>query len=103
MVMLELKRRDIPLDRDVIFLAESGEEGNVQYGIEFMVNEHLDVIEAEYYLAESADELLHVFSTIPVQIRENKERMEVSAVFTAIGALLALAAVALGLRWNPLP
>ncbi len=53
MVMLELKRRDIPLDRDVIFLAESGEEGNVQYGIEFMVNEHLDVIEAEYYLAEA--------------------------------------------------
>ena len=62
-----------------------------------------EMTEAEYYLAESADELLHVFSTIPVQIRENKERMEVSAVFTAIGALLALAAVALGLRWNPLP
>jgi acetylornithine deacetylase/succinyl-diaminopimelate desuccinylase-like protein len=53
MVMLELKRRGIPLDRDVIFLAEAGEEGNTQYGIEFMVNEHLDVIEAEYCLAEA--------------------------------------------------
>ena len=62
-----------------------------------------EMTEAEYYLAESADELLHVFSEIPVQIKENKVRMEVSAVFTAIGALLTLAAVALGLRWNPLP
>ncbi len=53
MVMLELKRRNVPLDRDVIFLAESGEEGNTQYGIEFMVNEHLDAIEAEYCLAEA--------------------------------------------------
>lgn len=58
---------------------------------------------AEYYLAESADELLEVFSTIPVQLRKNTVRMEVSAVFTAIAALLAVVAVALGLRWNPLP
>ena len=58
---------------------------------------------AEYYLAESADELIDVFATIPVQLRKNTVRMEVSAVFTALAALLALAAVALGLRWNPLP
>ena len=58
---------------------------------------------AEYYLAESADELIDVFATIPVQLRKNTVRMEVSAVFTALAALLVLAAVALGLRWNPLP
>ncbi|MCY4529688.1 MAG: VWA domain-containing protein [Chloroflexi bacterium] len=58
---------------------------------------------AEYYLAESADELLDVFATIPVQLRKNTVRMEVSALFTALASLLALAAVALGLRWNPLP
>ena len=58
---------------------------------------------AEYYLAESADELLQVFSTIPVRFREETVRMEVSAAFTAIAALLALAGVAFGLRWNPLP
>ena len=58
---------------------------------------------AEYYLAESADELLEVFSTIPVQFRKNTVRMEISAVFTAIAGLLVLVAVALGLRWNPLP
>ena len=52
MVMLELKRLDVPLERDVIFLAESGEEGNTRYGIEFMVNNHLPKIQAEYCLAE---------------------------------------------------
>src|SRR4029077_20420253 len=36
-VFLELHRRKIPLDRDVILLAEAGEEGTTQYGIDFMV------------------------------------------------------------------
>ena len=62
-----------------------------------------EITEAEYYAAESADELLEVFSTIPVQSEDKKVRMEVSAVFTAIGALLTLCAVALGIRWRPLP
>ena len=62
-----------------------------------------EITGAEYYLAESADELIQVFSTIPVQIEKKKVRMEVSAVLTAISALLALSAVALGLRWSPLP
>ena len=37
MVMLMLKRQNVPLDRDVIFLAESGEEGSTRVGIQFMV------------------------------------------------------------------
>jgi len=52
MVMLTLKRLNIPLARDVIFLAESGEEGATQYGIEYMVNNHFDKIDAEFCLAE---------------------------------------------------
>ncbi|MCH8174413.1 MAG: M20/M25/M40 family metallo-hydrolase [Proteobacteria bacterium] len=52
MIMLELKRNNIPLDRDVIFLAESGEEGATEFGIEFMVNNHFDKIDAEFCLAE---------------------------------------------------
>lgn len=52
MVMLELKRQNVPLDRDVIFLAESGEEGATEFGIEYMVNNHFDKIEAEFCLAE---------------------------------------------------
>jgi acetylornithine deacetylase/succinyl-diaminopimelate desuccinylase-like protein len=52
MLMLLLKRMNTVLDRDVIFLAESGEEGNVKNGIDFMVKEHWPEIEAEYCFAE---------------------------------------------------
>ncbi|HZF27628.1 MAG TPA: M20/M25/M40 family metallo-hydrolase [Gammaproteobacteria bacterium] len=52
MIMLLLKRAGVPLDRDVIFLAEAGEEGNTPMGIELMANEHFDKINAEYCLAE---------------------------------------------------
>ena len=62
-----------------------------------------DITDAEYYPAGSADELFEVFSTIPVQLEQKKVRMEVSAVLTAISALLALTALVLGLRWSPLP
>lgn len=55
MTMLDLKRRNVPLDRDVIFLAEAGEEGATQFGIEFIVNEHLKEIESEYCLAEGGN------------------------------------------------
>ncbi|HXS79035.1 MAG TPA: M20/M25/M40 family metallo-hydrolase, partial [Gammaproteobacteria bacterium] len=37
---------------DVIFLAESGEEGTTSVGIEHMVKQHFDTIDAEYCLAE---------------------------------------------------
>ncbi|MGE3508388.1 MAG: M20/M25/M40 family metallo-hydrolase [Vicinamibacterales bacterium] len=52
MSMLLLKRLNVPLDRDVIFLAEAGEEGSTRVGIEFMVQRHFDAIDAEYCLAE---------------------------------------------------
>ncbi|MDZ7639716.1 MAG: M20/M25/M40 family metallo-hydrolase [Bryobacterales bacterium] len=52
MAMLLLKRSGVKLDRDVIFLAESGEEGNTRVGIKFMVEEHWPEIEAEFCLAE---------------------------------------------------
>jgi acetylornithine deacetylase/succinyl-diaminopimelate desuccinylase-like protein len=52
MVMLLLKRSRAKLDRDVIFLAESGEEGTTGPGIEFMVNQHFDAIDAEFALTE---------------------------------------------------
>lgn len=51
-LMVQLKRLNIPLDRDVIFLAESGEEGQVEFGIEYMVNNHWSEIEAEFAIAE---------------------------------------------------
>src|SRR5687768_13390947 len=42
MTMLLLKRNFVPLDRDVIFLAEAGEEGTTEIGIEFMIEQHFD-------------------------------------------------------------
>ena len=52
MLMLTLKRNNVALDRDVIFLAESGEEGAPEFGAQFMIDNHLDAINAEYCLAE---------------------------------------------------
>ncbi|HEX6323523.1 MAG TPA: M20/M25/M40 family metallo-hydrolase [Vicinamibacterales bacterium] len=52
MTMLMLKRMQVPLDRDVIFLAESGEEGSTRIGIQFLANQHFKEIDAEYCLAE---------------------------------------------------
>jgi acetylornithine deacetylase/succinyl-diaminopimelate desuccinylase-like protein len=53
MVMLLLKRMNIALDRDVIFLAEAGEEGSYQYGIAYMMHQHWPEIDAEYCFAEA--------------------------------------------------
>jgi len=53
MTMLMLKRQNTPLDRDVIFVSEPGEEAATGPGIEYLVNEHWNDIDAEFCLAES--------------------------------------------------
>ncbi len=52
MTMLLLKRMNVPLDRDVIFIAEAGEEGTSSVGIGYLVDQHWNNIQAEYALAE---------------------------------------------------
>jgi acetylornithine deacetylase/succinyl-diaminopimelate desuccinylase-like protein len=52
MTMILLKRGSVPLDRDVIFVAEAGEEGSTGVGIDFLVKEHFAELDAEYCLAE---------------------------------------------------
>ena len=53
MTMLLVKRMRIPLDRDLIFLAESGEEADpVGVGIAWMVANHFDEIDAEFAITE---------------------------------------------------
>ena len=53
MTMLLLKRSGVVPDRDVIFLAESGEEADITgVGINFMVREHYDEIDAEFSITE---------------------------------------------------
>ena len=51
-VMLTIKRQGLTLDRDVILLVEAGEEGSTQFGIDYMVEHHLDKIQAEFALNE---------------------------------------------------
>jgi acetylornithine deacetylase/succinyl-diaminopimelate desuccinylase-like protein len=51
-IFLMLHRLEAPLDRDVIFLAEAGEEGTTHVGIDFLVREHWDKIESEFALNE---------------------------------------------------
>jgi acetylornithine deacetylase/succinyl-diaminopimelate desuccinylase-like protein len=55
MLMLQLKRLRVPLDRDVIYVAEASEESSanpVSVGIDYLIKEHWPDIEAEFALAE---------------------------------------------------
>jgi len=52
MSIILAKRSGLALDRDVIFLAEAGEEGATSIGIAFLVSEHYADLDAEYCLAE---------------------------------------------------
>ncbi len=51
-VLLLLHRLKVPLDRDVIFLAEAGEESSTYVGIDFMAGKHWEKIESEFALNE---------------------------------------------------
>jgi acetylornithine deacetylase/succinyl-diaminopimelate desuccinylase-like protein len=53
MTMLLLKRMQVPLARDVIFVSEAGEEASTGPGIEYLVNQRWRDIEAEICLAEA--------------------------------------------------
>lgn len=55
---LRLHRDKVPLDRDIIFLAEAGEEGTPKYGIEYMIENHWEKIDCEYALNEGGS--IHV-------------------------------------------
>lgn len=84
MVMILLKRLGVLLDRDVIFLAESGEEGTPEVGINFMVEKHWDEIAAEYAIAEGGEGVIrngrvHTFGI------ETTEKMPRRATLVARG------------------
>ena len=58
MVIKLLNRYGVELDRDVIFLAEAGEEGTPEVGINFMLEHHFETIDAEYVLAEGGENVI---------------------------------------------
>jgi acetylornithine deacetylase/succinyl-diaminopimelate desuccinylase-like protein len=84
MVMKLLKRYDVALDRDVIFLAESGEEGTPEVGINFMVEKHFDVIDAEFCLAEGGTNVIEDGDVKTVGI-ETTEKMPRRVTLVARG------------------
>src|ERR1041385_6417106 len=51
-VLLLLKRSGVALDRDVIYLAEAGEESSTGVGMNFVVQQHWDKIACEFALNE---------------------------------------------------
>ena len=76
MMMIMLNRYGVELDRDIIFLAESGEEGTPEVGINYMVEHHWDKIEAEFCLAEGGGNVLEDsgVSIVGIQTAEKKPR-----------------------------
>jgi Ca-activated chloride channel family protein len=62
-----------------------------------------DMTGGEYYSAESADELQTVFRELPTSLITRHEVTEISFVFAALGALLAILAIGLSMMWHPLP
>jgi len=81
-VLLLLHRLKIPLDRDVIYLAEAGEEGSPRLGIGFMVDEHWEKIECEFALAEGGN----------AAIRDGRVRFVAVATTEKVGRGLRLVA-----------
>jgi acetylornithine deacetylase/succinyl-diaminopimelate desuccinylase-like protein len=77
MVMLLAKRMGLKLDRDLIFLAESGEEADpAGVGIAYMVGQHFDEIDAEFALTEGGGATLDgaKVSTVNIQTSEKVPR-----------------------------
>jgi Ca-activated chloride channel family protein len=60
-----------------------------------------DMTGAEYYAAESANELQEVFRDLPATFQTRPETTEITFAFAGLGALLAALALALALRWQP--
>jgi acetylornithine deacetylase/succinyl-diaminopimelate desuccinylase-like protein len=76
MIIKLLKRYGVELDRDIIFLAEAGEEGTPEVGINFMVEQHYDKIAAEYALAEGGQSVIRdkKVSTVGIETTEKMPR-----------------------------
>ena len=85
MAMILMKRSGAVLDRDLIFLAESGEEADpTGVGINFMVREHFDEIDAEFALTEGGGMRLENGRVTTFQI-ETTEKVPKRARLVASG------------------
>jgi Ca-activated chloride channel homolog len=80
-----------------------GGGGRFRRGIdEDTLKQVADMTGGEYYAAESASQLQDVFMSLPTSIIMKHETMEVSVMFTALGAVFVALAFILSMRWQPL-
>ncbi len=86
------------------FYGGGGGPGGFRRGIdEDTLKAVADATGGTYYSAESGKELQGVFESLPTYLIVKHEVVEISVIFTAIGAALAAAAISLSLIWHPLP
>jgi len=71
-VMRRLARDKVALSRDVIFAAVADEEAGCDYGSRWLVENHTDLVRAEYAIGESGGFSLHVGGSTfyPIQVAE---------------------------------
>ena len=80
-----------------------GPGGGFRRGIdEDTLKQIADMTGGKYYSAESGGELQGVFESLPTNLILKHDVTEVSAIFTAVGALLAALAIALSMLWHPM-
>ena len=84
MTLLTLKRSSVPLDRDVVFLVEAGEEGSTGVGIGYMVAQHYPAIQAEYCFAEGGN-VTRVGKQVKFAAVQAQEKVSRSIELTAVG------------------
>jgi acetylornithine deacetylase/succinyl-diaminopimelate desuccinylase-like protein len=81
MLLLLLKRQGVRLDRDVIFLAEGGEEGYSPTGVRYVIDKHWEEIDAEFALAEGGGGVLKDGKVLYLSVATSeKVRMEVRLI-----------------------
>jgi Ca-activated chloride channel family protein len=56
-----------------------------------------------YHAAEDAEQLRKVFADLPKEVATQRQETEITWMLAALGALLAVAAVAASIRWSPYP
>lgn len=59
-----------------------------------------DITGGEYFRARDAEQLSDVFRSLPEVVETQTEQREISIWFSIIGTVLAVAALALSIRWN---
>jgi len=62
-----------------------------------------DLTGGAYFRAEDTEQLYEVFVNLPNEIILQKERIEISVIFSIVGAIFALSAVILSIIWHRFP